>query len=87
MRQIKLEDIDRQTPFEVPNGYFDELPSIIQNRVTTQSQEPIFTVSWSWKRTVLLVASSVMIGILIWVTYPSKQRSIGEEAVNRFTRV
>jgi hypothetical protein len=82
MKQIKLEEIDRQLPFEVPDRYFDKLSSVIQNRVTAKP-EPIFTVSWSWKRTVLLVASSVMISVLVWVTYPSKQRSIGEEALSQ----
>ncbi len=83
MKQIKLEEINRKLPFEVPNRYFDELPSIIQNRVTEKQQEPIFTMSWSWKRTVLAVASSVLIGTLIWVTYPSKQHSIGAEALSQ----
>ncbi len=82
MKQIKLDDIDRQIPFEVPDRYFDELPSVIQSRVEAKP-EPIFTVSWSWKRSVLLVASSVMIGVLIWITYPSKQYSIGEEALSQ----
>ncbi len=82
MKQIKLDDIDKQIPFGVPDRYFDELPSIIQSRVATKP-EPMFSMSWSWKRSVLLVASSVMIGVLIWVTYPSKQYSIGEEALSQ----
>jgi hypothetical protein len=82
MKKIKLEDINKRLPFEVPNKYFDELPSIVQNRVTT-TPTPIFTVSWSWKRSVLVATSSVLIGVLIWATYPSKQHSIGTEALSQ----
>lgn len=45
----KLEDIPKKKVFEVPEGYFENLPGIIQARVTSGSAEkysrPIFSYS------------------------------------------
>src|SRR5687767_9663090 len=35
----KLEDIPKKQIFEVPEGYFEKLPSIIQSRVTGKESE------------------------------------------------
>ncbi len=35
----KLEDIPKKQIFEVPEGYFEKLPSIIQSRVTPEKSE------------------------------------------------
>ena len=35
----KLEDIPKKQNFEVPEGYFEKLPGIIQSRVTQQPKE------------------------------------------------
>ncbi len=35
----KLEDIPKKTLFEVPDGYFDRLPGVIQARVTEKQPE------------------------------------------------
>ena len=35
----KLEDIPKKQNFEVPEGYFEKLPGIIQSRVTEQQKE------------------------------------------------
>ena len=35
----KLEDIPKKQNFEVPEGYFEKLPGIIQSRVTQQHKE------------------------------------------------
>jgi hypothetical protein len=35
----KLEDIPKKQNFEVPDGYFEKLPGIIQSRVTQQPKE------------------------------------------------
>jgi hypothetical protein len=33
----KLEDIPKKTIFEVPEGYFDKLPGVIQSRIAEQN--------------------------------------------------
>jgi hypothetical protein len=35
----KLDDIPKKQNFEVPEGYFEKLPGIIQSRVTQQAKE------------------------------------------------
>ena len=42
----KLDDIPKKQNFEVPDGYFEKLPGIIQSRVTKQHKE----ISWGLDR-------------------------------------
>ena len=44
----KLEDIPKKDVFKVPEGYFENLPSIIQARVTGQKKERAFLPSFSY---------------------------------------
>ncbi len=39
----KLEDIPKNSVFEVPDGYFDRLPGVIQARVATVKPEPVWS--------------------------------------------
>jgi hypothetical protein len=53
----KLEDIPKNNVFEVPEGYFDRLPGVIQARVAEAKPEPI----WSpWVKYGLKYALPVM---------------------------
>ena len=44
----KLEDIPKKDVFKVPEGYFENLPTIIQARVTGQKKERAFLPSFSY---------------------------------------
>ena len=44
----KLEDIPKKDVFKVPEGYFENLPSVIQSRVTNQKKERAFLPSFSY---------------------------------------
>ncbi|GAB3766757.1 hypothetical protein [Spirosoma pomorum] len=70
----------RQQPFTVPEGYFDQLPSRVQERVT-RKPKPAFSVSWSWQRTVASLAGASLIAVLVWQTLPQRQESLGDEAL------
>lgn len=70
----------RQQPFTVPDGYFDQLPSRVQDRVTPRSR-PAFSISWSWQRTAASLAGASLIAVLIWQTLPQRQESLGREAL------
>lgn len=70
----------RQQPFTVPDGYFDQLPSRVQARVTRRSK-PAFSISWSWQRTAASLAGASLIAVLIWQTLPQRQESLGREAL------
>ncbi|MBK5278441.1 MAG: hypothetical protein JJE09_06225 [Bacteroidia bacterium] len=62
----KLEDIPKKAIFEVPDGYFDKLPGIIQSRIaeTEPSRERTSYFVWSLRYAlpalVLVVASIFM---------------------------
>ncbi|RDB05498.1 hypothetical protein [Runella aurantiaca] len=85
MKRIKLDDLERKLPFREPEGYFEKLPSMVQTHIYEQiaEKETSFTVSWSWKRTALLGAAASVVGVLLWVTYPQKQLSLGEETLSQ----
>lgn len=88
-RYIRLDELDaehplRQHPFEatnigVPDGYFDSLPSIIQDRVVRKQHG--WSVSWSWQRSVASLAGAGLVAALVWVTWPARQDSLGQEAL------
>ncbi|HMG90631.1 MAG TPA: hypothetical protein VK589_11245 [Chryseolinea sp.] len=44
----RLEDIPKKDIFKVPEGYFEDLPSIIQSRVAGQKKERAFLPSFSF---------------------------------------
>lgn len=68
----------RQQPFTVPDGYFDQLPTRVQARVTRRTK-PAFSISWSWQRTAASLAGASLIAVLIWQTLPQRQESLGNE--------
>ena len=43
----KLDDIPKKNIFEVPEGYFERLPGIIQTRTSASSPSPVGIPSWS----------------------------------------
>jgi hypothetical protein len=88
---IRLEELDaghplRRHPFEAPNagvpdGYFDTLASRVQARVAKpQEAQPL--ISWSWGRTVGSLAGAGLVAVLVWLTWPQRQDSIGPEALS-----
>lgn len=85
MKRIKLEDLENKLPYREPEGYFEKLPSVVQSRIyeRVSEKENSFSVSWSWKRTALLGAAASVVGILLWVTYPQRQHSLGEETLSQ----
>lgn len=70
----------RQPPFTTPDGYFDQLPSRVQARVTRRPR-PIFSISWSWQRTAVSLAGASLIAVLVWQTLPQRQESLGNETL------
>lgn len=80
-KRIRLDDLKRETPFTVPEGYFDKLPQMIQARIRAEPvRKPL--VSWSWQRSVALVSAMALIFVLVWVTFPERQGSLGKEPLS-----
>lgn len=67
----KLEDIPKKKDlFNVPEGYFDNLPSVIQNRISTDAKAPQMSVRVMLAY-VVPVLTFLIIG-LIWYSKTSK---------------
>ena len=76
----KLEEIPKKTIFEVPEGYFDKLPGIIQSRIAEKSpvreQASYFTLTMRYALpAIVLIAAS----IFVYQTYYNSQLSDAEE--------
>lgn len=67
MNKIRLDDIDKKVPFEVPENYFDQLTSQIQDRVKEKPKRqwlPYGQVRWA----VAGAFSLVLVALIIF--YP-----------------
>lgn len=75
--RIRLDDLAKKPPFSVPEGYFDELPQIIQSKIVSApvTRKPI----WSWQRAVALASAMSVILLLVWTTLPELQGTLGAE--------
>lgn len=63
----KLEDIPKKNIFEVPEGYFEKLPGIIQSRVAKPEVHPWFAPTWKFALPVLAL---VAVGIFWFSSQP-----------------
>jgi hypothetical protein len=72
----KLEDIPKQNVYEVPEGYFDKLPGVIQARVAKPSKalwlSPIFKLATP--------VAALAIAVFIWFNVGSNETL--EEQIN-----
>ena len=58
----KLEDIKKKDIFQVPDGYFDSLPTIIQSRITDKEEGwiPVLTSSLKYALPVLALTVTLL---------------------------
>lgn len=90
-KRIRLSDLDRKHPFNVPEGYFDTLAGKIQQRVEDISgveEAPAVPLRkntiplGSWWRISAVAASIALIVGLIWFTLPARQGALGPDALS-----
>jgi hypothetical protein len=60
----KLEDISKENIYQVPEGYFDKLPGIIQARVARPEPKVWFTPSLKFAMPVM----ALVVALTIWFT-------------------
>jgi hypothetical protein len=60
----KLEDIPKKNIYKVPDGYFEQLPGVIQSRVTKgeTSEKPFFLYSFRYASLIMLI----VVAALVW---------------------
>ncbi|MCE6990434.1 hypothetical protein [Dyadobacter sp. CY323] len=79
--RIRLDDLKRKVPFSVPEDYFDKLPQTILSRIPAEpAKKPVF--DWGWQRWTSLAAAMALILVLVWVTVPERQGSLGQEPLS-----
>jgi hypothetical protein len=79
--RIRLEDLRKEVPFSVPENYFEQLPQIIQSKIQAEpARKPV--ISWSWQRVSGIVAAMALVLMLVWVTVPERQGSLGQEPLS-----
>ena len=59
--KYKLDDIDKKPQFEVPEGYFEDLPMRIQKRI--EAKRPVRKVFVSWSLAIATSISLILISI------------------------
>jgi len=80
-KRIRLDDLKKEVPFTVPDGYFDKLPQIIQSKIPSEPvRKPV--IGWSWQRSLGLVSAMALVLVLVWVTVPERQGSLGQEPLS-----
>jgi hypothetical protein len=79
--RIRLDDLKKEVPYTVPDDYFEKLPQIIQSKIVSKPVgSPV--IRWSWQRSLGLVSAMSLILVLIWVTVPERQGSLGQEPLS-----
>ncbi len=72
--KYKLDDIEKKEAFKVPDGYFEELPLKIQQRVSNEKKTYGFNVpSWS-----LALAASLLLVVTFVFVLPGNEQSAEE---------
>lgn len=62
----KLEDIPKKQIFEVPDGYFEKLPGIIQSRVTQHREEKKWWLEYHYSLRLALPAIVLLVAGIFW---------------------
>ena len=70
MSMKKLEDIPKKNLFEVPQGYFEKLPAIIQSRVTGPSARSNPSFKFVLQFAVPAIVA-IIVAIVFWVSRPT----------------
>jgi hypothetical protein len=82
--RIRLNDLKKEVPFSTPEGYFEKLPQIIQSRIVSEpARRPV--IGWSWQRSVSLVSVMALVLVLVWITVPERQGSLGQEPLSNIS--
>ncbi|HOX83864.1 MAG TPA: hypothetical protein PLJ60_09490 [Chryseolinea sp.] len=66
----KLEDIPKKEVFNVPNGYFDKLPGIIQSRVV--APETVNKPTWGFALRYALPVVVLLVAGILWFNRSNK---------------
>ncbi|MBY0433130.1 MAG: hypothetical protein K2U26_03380 [Cyclobacteriaceae bacterium] len=67
----KLEDIPKKNVFEVPEGYFDRLPGVIQSRIAEEKKQTRWSVYLGFSLKYALPVLVIGAGIVFYLSRPA----------------
>lgn len=73
----RLEDIPKKNIYKVPDGYFDNLPTIIQARVAEESTAKAPSFAYRMRYAIPAIAMAIL-GV-VWVFYNNNQETMSAE--------
>lgn len=80
----KLEDIPKKNPFKVPDGYFDELPNVVQARIAREGRRSPFAGAFSFSLKYALPVIALVVAAIFWFRpQPSIEGQLGEIDANQ----
>jgi hypothetical protein len=79
--KFNLDDLPKKLPFNVPDGYFDKLPSTIQARIPVGVEKKPFFL-FGWQRSLVATTAMSLLAFLVWITYPETQGSLGKSPLS-----
>lgn len=71
----KLEDIPKKQVFEVPDGYFEKLPGIIQSRVAKPGEEQSWWSAYRYSFRFAVPAIVLLVAGIFWYNYSPEDQS------------
>ncbi len=72
----KLENIPKKNIYEVPEGYFDKLPGIIQARVTNENPKKEFVFYWRTSLKYALPVVLIAVAGFFWFSQQAKPTDV-----------
>lgn len=66
----KLEDIPKRNIYQVPDGYFDKLPGILQSRVNKENRSALFAPYFAFAVRYAIPAVVILFAIVLWIYRP-----------------
>ncbi len=68
-KPFSLTDLEKKPVFELPDGYFEQLPSAIQRKIASQKSAKVWVLP-AWLRYSLSFASLALLLLVGYILYP-----------------
>jgi hypothetical protein len=72
--KIRLDDIEKTPPFEAPEGYFNDLPDRIMDRIKSE-EKPKQTFLQPWMKYAVAASVAILAVVLMVLNSPSEDAS------------
>ena len=77
-----LRSIPKEDPFVVPDGFFEQFPHAVQQRITEKRERP--SILSGWLRPALAACAVVALVVIAWVLWPKPASELPQIAVSTY---